>query len=311
MENSSQTKDLFATILKWKWHLIILIFGAGILGAIFSSPYFITPHYKSTATIYPSFLKPISDESETEQLLEILQSDDIKFKVINAFDLYKHYGIDKINDRHRVAKIFEIYDGNISVRKTQNEAVKISVLDKDPYLAAEMIDSMLFYFNELSSKINNHRLGEVAYMYMHEMDRKAQEIDSLSVILTKYRTGYGLLDMESQVKRYAEAINNGKNINNAREIIENWEKYGAEYVRIDSLHKFAIRSYDITKTLYEENKMDAEKYTTYYRMVSKPFPADKKTYPVRWLIVLLTMLGATLAGLITIAIVEGKKSNKN
>ncbi|MDZ7778316.1 MAG: hypothetical protein U5L09_23200 [Bacteroidales bacterium] len=62
-----------------------------VLAAIFSSAMLITPKYNSRAVIYPSNVAPYSDESETEQLLQWLQSRDIKDSMIRRFELGKHY----------------------------------------------------------------------------------------------------------------------------------------------------------------------------------------------------------------------------
>jgi len=65
------------------------------------------------------------------------------------------------------------------------------------------------------------------------------------------------------------------------------------------------------KNIYENAERDSKKIQTYAHVVSKPFPADKKTYPVRWLIVLISVLGAFFAGVIIISVIEGSKINKS
>jgi hypothetical protein len=64
-------------------------------GAFISSPIVITPKYKSTAIVYPTNLFEYSKESTTEQMFQILLSNDIKFKMLNAFNLDKHYNLDR------------------------------------------------------------------------------------------------------------------------------------------------------------------------------------------------------------------------
>ncbi len=71
-----------------------LIVLAGVLAAVFSSAWFITPMFKSYTIVYPANITPYSEESETEQMLQLLQSRDIKDSVIKEFDLAKHYEID-------------------------------------------------------------------------------------------------------------------------------------------------------------------------------------------------------------------------
>src|SRR3989304_3194634 len=86
--------DLLNIILKWKITLTVVIVLAIVLSAVFSSPFFIKPKYKSTAVIYPSNLMPYSQESPTEQMLQLFQSDSVFNHVAEYFRLIRHYGLD-------------------------------------------------------------------------------------------------------------------------------------------------------------------------------------------------------------------------
>ncbi|MDR2011287.1 MAG: hypothetical protein LBQ22_12485 [Bacteroidales bacterium] len=311
MENNFKTTDLLTMVLKWKWHLLALALIAGMLGAVFSSPFFIKPKYKSYSILYPANIKAISDESESEQMLEIIQSSDIKFKVIEELDLYSHYKIDEEKDKEAVFNILSEFDKNVSVQKTSNEGIKITALDENPQMAVDIINSMIKYYDELVLKLNVTKSEEILEIYKKEKDLKIEEIDSLSNSITDLRMKYGLLDLTSQVKTYTEAINNGKNINEAKTVLGNWKEYGTELAKTDSLFSYALRNYYTINTIYENTVRDVNKFQTYCHVISKPFPADKKSYPVRWIIVLFSALGTLLFGLITVAIIEGSKNSKN
>jgi hypothetical protein len=79
-----------------------------VLAAIFSSPFFITPKFKSSARVYPSNISAISEESETEQMLEIMNSADIKLKMMKAFNLDEVYKIDKEFPQYLTAMLGDI-----------------------------------------------------------------------------------------------------------------------------------------------------------------------------------------------------------
>ncbi|MFQ3676159.1 MAG: hypothetical protein SNJ64_06445, partial [Endomicrobiia bacterium] len=132
----------------------------------------------------------------------------------------------------------------------------------------------------------------------------------LGELLKKFRTEYGLLDMSAQVEKYTEAVYLGRSLDEAREVLGNWKNFGAEYQKTDSLFYFAIKDLYKNKNIYESSLRDANKFQTYAHVVSKPFPADRKSYPIRWLIVLMSMLGAFVAGVIVIAIIEGSKKSE-
>ena len=74
MDNYFNNNSLLKAIFKWKWHIIALTLVAAILGAVFSGPTFITRKYKSEAILYPHGLSEFSDETYTEQMLQVMES---------------------------------------------------------------------------------------------------------------------------------------------------------------------------------------------------------------------------------------------
>ena len=87
MDNNFNNLSLVQLVLKWKWHILIITLVAALCGAIFSSSLFITPLYKSEAVAYPANISPYSDESETEQMLQIINSQSIMDSIIEKYDL--------------------------------------------------------------------------------------------------------------------------------------------------------------------------------------------------------------------------------
>jgi len=65
---------------------------------------------------------------------------------------------------------------------------------------------------------------------------------------------------------------------------------------------------DSLSILHDEHLIEYEKDITYSHIVEYPFPADKKSYPVRWLIVLLSTISAIFLGLLAFLVLDyGKK----
>lgn len=46
---------------------------------------------------------------------------------------------------------------------------------------------------------------------------------------------------------------------------------------------------------------------SYTQIIESPFPSDKKSYPVRWIIVLLTLFAAEVMALLIILVIEDNK----
>lgn len=310
MESFFTTNKIYNLIIKWKVHLISLVIIASIFAVVFSSEFFIEPKYESNAVVYPAFEITYSDASETEQMIEILLSKDIMFKVIEAFNLDEHYDISK-DDRNFTHRLIRTYQSNVNIQKTSNEAVQISVRDKDPDMAAKITQSIIDFYNDKVLNLNKEKSIELVKIFREEKIKKKNEIDSLAGAITDIRKKYGILHMPSQVEVFSEATYLGRGISEANKILNSWKKMGAEYQKTDSLFNYALNDLHEIKIIYESAVRDTQKVQTYAHVVSNPFPNDKKVYPVRWAICLLSAIGAFLIGLIIIAFIESNRAKKD
>ena len=110
---------------------------------------------------------------------------------------------------------------------------------------------------------------------------------------------YQLLDYDIQVKEvtrgYLQALNTGKsNLKDIDVLKRNLEEKGGEYYQLNQTFDVMLESYNATKLEYDKTISDLHKELTYTNIVSKPFPADKKSYPIRWLIATASVASANL-----------------
>lgn len=303
MENYFKNKGLFELISKWKYHLLILMLIAGGLSVLFSSSLFIHPKFESKAVLYPFNISPLSEESETEQMLEIIKSNDIRFEIYEAFDLDEHYGIAP-NDPEYLNNLNSRFDRHISFGKTPNEAIEITFLDRDPQLASDVVDSIITFYNQKVLALNRNKSKELVRSFKYEIRRKHSEIDSLTDVLNKYRKENDLLDYGIQVEEYTEAIAQGKNLKDVRKELNKWKEFGGEYLKTDSLLWNAMKIRNEFQEKLDASILDSNKEISYAHVVSAPFPADKKAYPIRWVIVLFSVLGALIAGILVLIFID-------
>ena len=304
MDNNFNNLSLVQLILKWKWHIIIITAVAALCGAIFSSSMFITPLYKSVAVAYPANISPYSDESETEQMLEIINSSSIMDSIVKKYDLWTDYNIDR-NDPHAKTYMINEYRGKIKISKTPNEAVSITVLDKDPEVACNIAKDILNFYDIKVHDLHTKKVGEVVDMYKRQLEQKKNDIDSLKNLYTKYCTEYGISDITSQSRETAKSLLNGSD--KAKELQANMEQYGAEILDLQTKIAAEGNTYVTTKVDYEQNLRFYHSDLTYSNIITEPFPSDKKAYPVRWVVVTLCGLGALLLSIVVIFIIENRK----
>ncbi|WP_340114977.1 Wzz/FepE/Etk N-terminal domain-containing protein [Maribellus mangrovi] len=314
MENFFDNKRILDLIWKRKFHFVVIGIIAIILSAIFSGPAFITPKYKSTARIYPtSNIAVFSEESRTEQLLEIVNSRDIKFRMFDAFELDKVYNIDKSLPQY-YTYMFDIYNTNVSSSKTEFETVEIKVFDEDPLRASNMCDSIIQFANEKIGKL--HALKQLELIKINEQHLKINKnkLDSIQPLFQDLReetniVSYKQLPFITEGYMRSLAENNGNSADNKKiaEQLKQFEEKGMDVYQAEKLFYKYRNAVDSLKNMIDIETVEANKKITFSHVVEYPYPADKKSFPVRWIIVMLSTVSAVFVGLLAFLVLDYNK----
>lgn len=307
-------------LLRYKWPLIIVSVVAGILGAIFSMPAFIPPKYESSVILYPATTNSISkqilsynsgdkqdalafgEEEEAEQILQILESDEITNRVVQKYDLMKHYGIDP-SSSYPYTKLMKKFHSNVTYRRTEYMSVEISVLDEDAKMAANMANDIAALVDTAKNNVQSQRAKEafaiVEREYMQKQAFIKEMIDSLQKI-----GELGVFNVEEQANAlstaYAAALASGNQarinaIDKQRAILG---KYGPVQKAFSDRVQYDTEELARLRTKYEQARVDAQAKLQATFIINHASPAEQKAYPVRWLIVLISMLSAFVLSVI-------------
>ncbi|WP_167619287.1 Wzz/FepE/Etk N-terminal domain-containing protein [Maribellus sediminis] len=315
MENFFDNRRILEMIWKRKFHFVIIGLIAIVLSAIFSGPAFITPKYKSTARIYPSNIWTMSNESETEQMLEVLNSNDIKFRMFDAFDLDQVYKINK-EDPNYITYMLDAYNTNVSVNKTEYETAEIKVMDYEPNRAANMCDSIIHFYNQKVREIHKAKDKEMVDLSMKSLTKKKEELKGLESSLDSLREATGIISFSRQVpeltRGYVTALANGRgnsaDTKKIEKLYDNFSETGSQAMILENKFNRTASTIDSLTDIYERYLVEYEKDITYSHIVEYPFAADKKSYPVRWLIVMLSTVSAVFVGLLVFLVLDYKKA---
>jgi uncharacterized protein involved in exopolysaccharide biosynthesis len=311
MKDFFNNQQILEIIWKRKLHFAIIGIIAILLSALFSSSFFITPKYKSTARIYPSRnVMTFSRESVSEQLLEVINSRDIKFKVIDALRLDTVYKFKKSEPTY-LTDIIGAYNKNINTTKTEYETIEITVLDKNPKRACTICDSLIHFYNLKVAEMHAVKFIEIVDLTDKRLKQKYAELDTLQPVFDKFKNEYNIFDYQNQVKEVTRAYMKALATSPAsaatkslKTQYENLLKYGDQALIIERRYmdtKTKIDSMIETKVI---NLEEANKRITYSHVVESPIPADKKAYPVRWLIVAFSLASTLFAGLLFFIILD-------
>lgn len=330
------SSNLIIYMYRWRKPLIIMSVLAAIIASVFSAPKFIKPKYKATVVVFPATTNSVSkvllpqqnahrpqdilefgEEEQAEQLLQILNSDQIRSRVIAEFNLIEHYDIDTTS-KFMYTELFEEYGSNISFRRTEFMSVEIKVLDTDPQMAADIANYISSMINEVRNGMQKERAEKALEIVKGEYEYLKKEVKSIEDSLMYLRLK-GVHDYEAQVavlnEQLAVAMIEGRGVNDpvAKEIqirLDTVSKYGGVYVSLRDEASLLREELIKMKTQFDQAKVDVEESLPHVFKVNDAYKAEKKTYPIRWLIVALATMGTFVFTLVLIIIFDTLRKAK-
>ncbi len=333
-EKTSSAKYDFAStdLLIYIWEkrraLAIISASAAILSIIIS--FTITPLFKATVILFPTANASISknllsdnyggrysiyeigEEDQAEQLLQVLNSEEIKNKIVAKHNLMAHYKIDSAS-AFPLTQLDAAYRSKVSFRRTEYMSVEIEVMDKDPQMAADIANNISAFTDTVFHQILKQRAVE-AYLVVEkeydEMKISAQMTkDSLDVIRS-----YGVNNYSVQAERYHEAYGKALLAGNANamrvidEKLKMLSKHGGTYDMLNNEMSFKLSILSRLKQRVVEAKVEAEQNLPHKFVVDQAFKAEKKVYPKKSIIVIVSTLSAFMFGLIMLIVSENLKT---
>ena len=318
--NILDNTSLFELVYRWRKKILLVSCVAAIITAFMTL--LINDKYKSEVILFPTmnlstgkallneyndFLK-IGEEQELEHMIQILQSNEIINRVVDRFDLVKHYKIDTSKDGYYI-DLMKKYQGNIESNITKYSSIKISVLDEDPQMAADIANEIASLIDTVMNNLQSNMAKQGYLALVKDRDFVLSEIKDLEDSIAKIRA-LGINDYESQSEVLNEQWARAKiaNNNNAAKAIQIkldlLSKYGGQYsaLRDDLVHSRGRLNY-VQKKL-NEHKMTSEESLEHKFIVNSAGPALQKSYPIRWLIVVTASIATAFFMIFIIAFRE-------
>lgn len=332
MAKEKQTENRYdfssTDLLIYMWDKRVPLVLISLLAAIASTiiSFTITPKFRSTVVMFPttstsisknllsdnftgrSTLYEIGEEEQSEQLMQILNSEQIMNRIIEKYNLMEHYEIDP-ESKFPMTYLYAEYRSNVKFKLTEYLSVVVDVLDKDPQLAADIA-------NDIAAQVDtvfNNMLKQRAVDAFHLVEKEYMEINGTmnesQDTLNKIRA-LGINDYESQSERFHEALGRAINEGNSRAQriiqakLDTLSRYGGLYTSIRDQLAYETSLHSRLKQRYQEAKLEAEQNLTHKFIVDSAYKAEKKAYPKKSIIVIISTIAAFLLTLITLIVVE-------
>lgn len=308
----------------WNHRKIVIIISIVAFVVSLVVSFIITPHYKATAILIPaaasqsskdvlvnSRVKGITvfgEDQELEYLLQILTSETLRKDIILKLNLFENYGVDP-NYKHAWYEVNRIFSSNISFSPTKYRSAKIEALDPSPEMATKIVDAIVVAADSLMRK----RKQEVALRALEVLEKQYQEAlaeskamdDSLTLVMSR-----GIIDLPLQAKEltqgYSRAILDG-NEKAAKKFEQAMEKLaidGAAFTRLkNDIQNKSIQISKIVDNLHILRVEIAGEIPSQF-VIDWGITADKKSYPKKMVIVIVSTLSAIFFSIFAILIVD-------
>jgi uncharacterized protein involved in exopolysaccharide biosynthesis len=320
------SKGVLSFMRKWRMVLFTTSLLALISSLVFSL--FIEDKYESSVILFPSTTSSISrallndenyrekdflefgEEEEAEQMIQILKSDAIRQHIIQKYSLMSHYSINP-EDEFKKTKLNRKYDNNIDFYRTKFMSVKIEVLDTDPQYAADIANEI----SVMVDSVKNRMLRKVARQAFKIVEKEyktlVSEIDVMEDTLNYIRS-MGVQDYETQVEvlsnQYGAALvkNNQSAANKLKSKLDTLSKYGGKYLSLVQQLEYEREKLSDMREVYAEARVNAQTTIDQKFVVNKAYPAEKPSYPLRWLIVSVSTVATFLFTMIVLILIDPK-----
>jgi tyrosine-protein kinase Etk/Wzc len=337
MEPSKKNPDfvynafgLIQFVWKKKWILIALSLAGFIVSAIISLS--MTPRYRSEVILYPAASFPLSrilvetttistdnrdalsfgGDFETERLLQILHSSDIRDHVAKKFNLMQHY---KINPKSPFPEnqLKLKFRSNVKIRRTEFTSIEIGVTDTKAQIAADIANEIVAYADSIYYHMSKERAMDAFNIVKNEYEDSQNDIHHYSDSLQEIRQK-GVIDYESQASAlntaYANSLEHGNT--QAAEAIKKQinilSVYGGKYVELSQKLEAEIARMSQLKAKYASSRINIENVFPHIFVVDKARVEKKKISPMRTMIVMFSTFSTFAVSLILLLVMNSLKA---
>jgi len=335
-------------IIKWRLPIAVVTALAIVASIVLTMPSIYRPKFKSTGTFYPASSVSVSkailvedhsgrqdalkfgEEEEAEQLMQILESDVITNAIIGKYDLMNRYRI-KDGD---ATDLTRMYFSNVNFSRNEHMAIEVSVLDEDPEIAAKMCMDIMNLMDSVKTNIVKQRAHQALDIVSDAYFKKEKEIKLLESQLAEFGEK-GIINYEEQAAALSEALDKAKGdyyealgkangretdhnvkamkarLEDVQADYDNLAQNGGAWLSVKEGLVLELEQFKLLKEKYEQAQVDVNRKLTYKYVTNYPTPADRKSKPIRSLIVLVSTMAAFLLSAIFFIMYETFMKHKS
>ena len=287
------------------------------------------------------------DSKGVERLDNIATSESIQLYVMDSLNLWEVYGIDKEKDASPKYYGLETFNGNVKTLRIAGNGLKIEAYDWEPERAAAIVNLIVDKLNDTYSEMMNQNKDLILNLYKERANNLTIQADAIADSMRNIRVQYHIYDTERQsealLKQVIEieselaglkaeqrkAKGASSPITNKVEVLTN-QLYSLTSQRAGlpiNLESFR-NGYDKLTQLewmqeeYAKELKMVQKKLSNFEVMSKvdleyilfteyASPSDRKSRPVRWVILAASLIISSLVAVIVLILIDQLLPNLN
>lgn len=292
-------------LLKWKWQIVILTATSAVIAAVFAL-FVMDEYYYSWSTFYPTNqamtdrtsifntesaqqMEYFGGKGDINRILTIANSVPVIQSIIDSFDLPKHYDIAKDRKYWRT-EVRKKFEKNYSAIRTEHDAVEISVYDTDPKVAAAIVNSIV-------SKIDRLNKQHIADTKRKVYNLIGKQVSDMQQEVINYNDTLANLGEEYRIK-VTQGTDGG--------VIVDGSNYKAVqlYKSLLSKQSGIARELNNLTSIRGQMEVTLENNESSLFVLEEAFAADRRSKPVRWLVVVVTTFMVFFISIIGVLLIE-------
>ncbi len=313
----------------WRWRKVFIISCtiAAIFAIVLTHPAITKPKYRAQHIFYPTKNNSISnalltelnqrqqdplefgEEIEAEKALQLIQSGTLIGRLVQNFDLMKHYGIDPKKEAYPKYALDNKIKENFNFERTRYLSIKIEVLDEDPVMAAKLANGIADLYDSIKTEVQNQIATPALDIVRRALEEKQRKIQNIKNELRELGTR-GITNYEEQSRALAEEIYKAQSsgrtgqlqdlINERKQLIAS----GGDFIALNELIKLEAEKESNLITQFEKRQVDVGERLTHKFTVESATVPEIKFWPKRSFVLLLSLLATFLATAVVLITIE-------
>ncbi len=198
--------------------------------------------------------------------------------------------------------VLEELNDNYTFEKNDRGAIEITVQDQDHDIAAKMANSIVEQIDATNKQLLNENKTKILSIYESKLRQKRLEVQATSDSILSLKQKFGLYNDISDLPTQVRASHSSDGLN--------YEAAMEKVKLLEEQRKGAIRELNNNTVLYEQYRSTINSSVPTLYILEKAFPAERKSKPVRWLIVLASTLAAFVLTAFAVLLIEQYKNIK-